>query len=44
MSKGKGLDVGGVMHFQGIPEETSQDPTGDRTKYVFVLTAKPRGI
>lgn len=44
MSKGKGLDLGVIMHVQRIPEETSQELTEGRAKYVFVLTAKKRGF
>lgn len=44
MSKGKGLDLGVIVHVRRIPEETSQELTGEDTKYVFVLTAKPGRI
>lgn len=43
MSEGKrGLDVG--RYHARIPEETSQELTGEGVKYVFVLTAKPGRI
>lgn len=35
---------GVIMQVLRIPEETSQELTGERTKYVFVLTAKPGRI
>lgn len=39
-----GWILGVIVQVLRIPEETSQEPTGEETKYVFVLTAKPQRI
>lgn len=44
MSKGKGLDLGAIVHVLRIPEEASQELTRKRTHYVFALTVKPGRI
>lgn len=44
MSKGRGLDLGVIVNVLRIPEETSQELTGERIKYVFVLTVKAQRI
>lgn len=44
MSKAEGLDRGVVVHVLRIPEEASQELTGEGAKYAIVLTAKPGRI
>lgn len=41
MSKENGLDLGAIKHVLRIPEEASQELTGEGKKYVFVLSEKP---
>lgn len=42
MSKAKGLDQGVVVHVLRIPEEASQELTGERAKYAFCVDSKAR--
>lgn len=44
MSQVKGLDLGVIVDVLRIPEEASQELTGDRTKYVFAFKVKPGRI
>lgn len=42
MSKGKGLDLGVIVHVRRIPEETSQELTGEGHKVCVCVDSKAR--